>query len=86
MNRRDFLRQAAIVATGAIAADQLELLDRLTHRRKYFSSVDVHDPYQQAESGLYLRDQDGNAWTSTFNFHYEAWSMSRITGEMKRLV
>lgn len=33
MNRRDFLRRAAIVAAGAVAADQLELLERLTHRK-----------------------------------------------------
>lgn len=33
MNRRDFLRRAAIVAAGAVAADQLEILERLTHRK-----------------------------------------------------
>ena len=38
MNRRDFLRRAAVVAAGAIAADQLEILERLAPRR-LFSSV-----------------------------------------------
>lgn len=33
MNRRDFLRNAAIIAAGTIAADQLELLERLAPRR-----------------------------------------------------
>lgn len=33
MNRRDFLRRAAVVAAGAIAADQLELLERLSHAK-----------------------------------------------------
>lgn len=41
MNRRDFLRRAAIVATGAVAADQLDLLERLTWRRRHFASVDL---------------------------------------------
>jgi hypothetical protein len=33
MNRRDWLRRAAILAGGAIAADQIELIERLTPKR-----------------------------------------------------
>lgn len=33
MNRREWLRNAALLAVGAIAVDQLELLDRLAPRR-----------------------------------------------------
>lgn len=40
MNRRDWLRRAALIATGAVAADQLELLERLTSPR-VFSSIDM---------------------------------------------
>lgn len=40
MNRRDFLRNAAIIAAGAIAADQLELLERLAPRRLYWPGAD----------------------------------------------
>lgn len=36
MNRRDFLRRAALVAAGTVAADQVELLDRLGWKRKLF--------------------------------------------------
>lgn len=36
MNRRDFLRRAALVAAGAVAADQLELVERLGWRRRFF--------------------------------------------------
>lgn len=40
MNRRDFLRNCAIIAGGVIAADQLELLERLAPRRLYFGGAD----------------------------------------------
>lgn len=33
MNRREWLRRAAIIAGGVIAADQIELIERLTPRR-----------------------------------------------------
>lgn len=36
MNRRDFLRRASMIAAGAVAADQLELLDRLGWVRRFF--------------------------------------------------
>lgn len=35
MNRREFLRRAALVAAGVVAADQLELLERLAHRKVF---------------------------------------------------
>ena len=36
MDRRRFLRRAALIAAGAVAADQIELLERLTWRRRFF--------------------------------------------------
>lgn len=38
MNRRAFFRNAALIAAGAVAADQLELIDRLGWKRKLFSA------------------------------------------------
>lgn len=35
MNRREFLRNCAIITGGAIAADQLELLEQLAPRRLF---------------------------------------------------
>jgi hypothetical protein len=40
MDRRLFLRRAALSAAGAIAADQLELLERLAPRRRFFTGMD----------------------------------------------
>lgn len=40
MNRREFLRNAAIIAAGAIAVDQIELLERLAPRRLLFPGAD----------------------------------------------
>jgi hypothetical protein len=36
MDRRQFLKRAALIAAGAVAADQLELFDRLGWKRKFF--------------------------------------------------
>lgn len=36
MNRRDWLRRTALIATGVVAADQLELLEKLTWKRTLF--------------------------------------------------
>lgn len=36
MNRRDFLRRSALVAAGVVAADQLDVLDRLGWKRRFF--------------------------------------------------
>lgn len=38
MDRRRFLRSAALVAAGVIAADQLEVADRLGWTRKLFAA------------------------------------------------
>lgn len=35
MNRRDWLKRAALIATGAVAGDQLDLIERLTHRKVF---------------------------------------------------
>jgi hypothetical protein len=39
VNRREFLRRAAVVAAGSVAVDQLELLDRLGWKRTLFASA-----------------------------------------------
>lgn len=44
MDRRAFLRNAVIVAAGAIAADQLELVERLGWRRRFFSGFGAGVP------------------------------------------
>lgn len=41
MNRRDFFKKASIVAAGIVAADQLEILDRLGWTRKLFPSAAI---------------------------------------------
>lgn len=43
MNRRIFLRNSALIASGAIAADQLDLLERLMHK-KVFAGADFTPP------------------------------------------
>lgn len=35
MNRREFFRRAALIAAGVVAADQVELLERLGHRKVF---------------------------------------------------
>lgn len=42
--RRDFLKRAAQLVALGVAGDQLELLDRLTHR-KVFAGIDMHRSY-----------------------------------------
>lgn len=37
MNRRDFLARASLIAAGAVAADQMELIDRLGWKRSLFA-------------------------------------------------
>ena len=57
MDRREFLKRAALIATGAIAADQLELLERLGHVRKFFPSAAI--PYTHHTYSLgYLISQE----------------------------
>lgn len=41
MNRREWLKRASLVAAGTVAADQLELLDRLGWVRRLFPSAAV---------------------------------------------
>lgn len=37
MNRRAFFRNASLLAAGAVAADQLELVERLGWKRRFFA-------------------------------------------------
>lgn len=52
MNRRDFVRRSAILAAGVVAADQLELVERLGWTRRLFPSCDVSPGV--AACGLFL--------------------------------
>jgi hypothetical protein len=52
MNRRDFLRRSALIAAGAVAADQLELIERLGWRRKFFAGW-TPQPNTVGTKGLY---------------------------------
>lgn len=37
MDRRDFFRRSAVLAAGVVAADQLELVERLGWKRRFFA-------------------------------------------------
>lgn len=37
INRREFLRKSALIATGVIAADQLELLEKLNYKKIWWT-------------------------------------------------
>lgn len=41
MDRRAFLRNSALITSGVVAADQLELLDRLGWVRRFFPSAAI---------------------------------------------
>lgn len=43
MNRREFFRRSSLIAAGVIAADQLELLEKLAHS-KVFQGADFAPP------------------------------------------
>lgn len=45
MHRRDFLRRASLLAAGVVAADQLDLVERLGWRRRFFSGWSPSDGY-----------------------------------------
>jgi hypothetical protein len=42
MNRRLFLKWLGAVSAGVLAADQLELVEKLTHERRSFLSAPVY--------------------------------------------
>lgn len=46
MNRRDFLKRLGLVTAGVVAADQLEIIEKLGWKRRFFASVDLADPYK----------------------------------------
>lgn len=56
MNRRDFLQRAGLIAAGVVAADQLDLLDRLGWKRKLF-------PGWRAGTGLTITPQGPSVLT-----------------------
>jgi hypothetical protein len=65
MDRRQFLRRAALVASGAVAADQLELLDRLGWVRRWFAGwrapADGWVRVEGADSGMYATQAQWDA-------------------------
>lgn len=52
MNRRDFLRRSTLIAAGVVAADQIELLERLAPRRLWPSIAMTSDRYEDWNHGL----------------------------------
>lgn len=60
MNRREWLQKAAVVAAGVVAADQLDLLERLAPRRLYFRGADFGKPYTTATE-LLVREAEWNS-------------------------
>jgi hypothetical protein len=53
MERRDFFRRAALVAAGVVAADQLDLLERLTWKRRFFPGWSEPAQGWQTQSGTW---------------------------------
>ena len=45
MNRREWLRGAALISAGVVAADQLDLVERLGWKRRFFAGADFTSPY-----------------------------------------
>ena len=43
MNRREWLRGAALISAGVVAADQLDLLDRLGWTRRFFAGANFDE-------------------------------------------
>jgi hypothetical protein len=48
MNRRDFLKRLGLATAGIVAADQLEIIERLGWKRRFFQG------FTPAPSGLFL--------------------------------
>lgn len=68
MDRREWLKRAALIATGTVAADQLELLDRLGWVRRLFPSAAIPPTYLHQTFTLgftvskELLEDDGFIW------------------------
>src|SRR6185503_5767847 len=52
LQRREFLRRMGLVAAGVVAADQLDLLDRLGWTRKFFPSAEVRPRFVKYALGF----------------------------------
>lgn len=65
LSRRDFLRNAALVAAGTVAANQLDLLDKIGWRRRFFlgwstqRDVEFRSNYLDADCYVQIIDQFG---------------------------
>lgn len=55
MNRRDFFRRSALLSAGIVAANQLELIDRLTWKRSLFPGATF-----TKRNGLYIATSNPN--------------------------
>jgi hypothetical protein len=65
LDRRNFLKKAAIVTATVVAADQLDLLERLTHTRKFFPGADFgYRMYLDVGGDTWIYDRD----TQSFRF------------------
>jgi hypothetical protein len=64
VNRRHFLRNAALVATGAIAADQLDILERLGWTRRMFPSAALGRTTTFSSPSYPFKHSDVGNWIS----------------------
>lgn len=46
MNRRTWLKRSAMMAAAGVAADQLDLVDRLLWKRTLYPSIALGNPYE----------------------------------------
>lgn len=73
MDRRQFLRNSSLIAVGVIAADQLEILERLTWKRTIFPSAAVSKDVLVNVGDVLLWDRrpDGLYYTAKMIFPNE---------------
>jgi hypothetical protein len=57
MDRRQFLKNAALIAAGAIAGDQLSLLERLGWKRRFFPSAQLYRVTKYYETGFVISSE-----------------------------
>lgn len=76
MNRRDFFHRSAILAAGVVAADQLALLERLTHRRRFFPGWRV-DPISLRLQRL-RSIGEGGGWQTVQEIAYQSEKATRF--------
>ncbi len=74
MDRRLFLRNSALIAAGAVALDQLEILDRLNWKRTLHPGADIRPVWVKGKArydssrGVFLLDSHSRIWTAQTQF------------------